>query len=105
MRRLLPLLLLLAAGLGAGAAGWLGRAAPRPLPVTRFTIPVGEGQLVRNTGFMTAVTAAPSPMVSAPHSAVPSAAAPTQKQMLVAPTSFSAWVTVIVHVPLLVTHW
>lgn len=31
------------------------RAAGIPLMFTRFTVPEGEGQLVRNTGFMTAV--------------------------------------------------
>ncbi|MFH5208076.1 cysteine hydrolase [Antrihabitans sp. NCIMB 15449] len=34
------------------------RAAGVPLIFTRFTVPEGEGQLIRNTGFMTAVGAA-----------------------------------------------
>jgi serine/threonine-protein kinase len=44
-----PLLLLVAAGLGAGAAGWLGRETPpRPL-VTRFTMPLHEGKPIALT--------------------------------------------------------
>jgi len=42
----LALLVLGAAGLGAGAASWLGRETPAPLAVTRFVVPVPEGRLI-----------------------------------------------------------
>ncbi|MFI9507422.1 cysteine hydrolase [Nocardia sp. NPDC052566] len=42
------------------AAGFHAAARERGLPIafTRFTIPIGEGELVRNTGFMRSVGAA-----------------------------------------------
>ncbi|PXX65610.1 nicotinamidase-related amidase [Nocardia tenerifensis] len=49
-----------AAGVVARAVDFHDAAAAQGIPVifTRFTIPVGEGQLVRNTGFMRSVGAA-----------------------------------------------
>ncbi|CAM4244445.1 cysteine hydrolase [Nocardia ninae] len=49
-----------ASGVVARAVEFHDAAAARKIPVvfTRFTIPVGEGELVRNTGFMRSVGAA-----------------------------------------------
>ncbi|QBS42165.1 cysteine hydrolase [Nocardia sp. CS682] len=49
-----------ASGVVARAVAFHDAAAARKIPVvfTRFTIPVGEGELVRNTGFMRSVGAA-----------------------------------------------
>ncbi|MBH0778563.1 cysteine hydrolase [Nocardia bovistercoris] len=49
-----------ASGVVGRAARFHGAAAKADVPVlfTRFTIPVGEGELVRNTGFMRSVAAA-----------------------------------------------